>query len=208
MVDNPLPYPRDEYHPQFISLRQKLHALLSQALIPDEPAQIPSLTQPRWVACAIPNATLSATIGLLEILENEKGTANLTELSDRVDMPFTEMLLVVTAAELLGWITTPGYQVQLTEDGRKFLAANVQTRKQLLNARLRQFRLFDLILKMLNQAENHEVNEELVLSQLAIAYPHEPSRQLFRTVVNWGRYAGLFQYSSARKTLYYRAAAS
>ena len=205
MVENPLPYPRDEYHPQFVSLRQKLHALLSQALIPDEPAPIPSIDQAQRIACAIPKVTLSATIGLLEILENEKGAANLTELGDRVDMPFTEMLLVVSAAELLGWITTPDSQVRLTDEGRKFVAANVQSRKQLLNGRLRQFRLFDLVLKMLDRAENHEVDEELVLSQLTIAYPHEPLRQLFRTVVNWGRYAGLFQYNSARKTLYWSA---
>jgi|SRR6266850_98646 len=204
ILENPLSYPRDEYHPEFLKLSRKLHALLSQALIGEDEPEKAATTDQSLVACAVPNVTLSAVMGLLEILENEKGTIDLVELGEKVDKPFTETLLVVSAAELLGWVTTSGQQVQLTAEGRKVLAADVQTRKQLLNAQLRRFRIFDLILRMLNQSESHEVDEEVVVSQLAITYPHEAPRQLFRTVVNWGRYAGLFRYSSTRKTLYSR----
>lgn len=38
VLDNPLPYPRDEHHPDFISLCQRVHALVTRTMIPREPA--------------------------------------------------------------------------------------------------------------------------------------------------------------------------
>ena len=42
VLDNPLPYPRDEHHPDFLALNQKLHALITQTVLPAEPAPITS----------------------------------------------------------------------------------------------------------------------------------------------------------------------
>jgi NitT/TauT family transport system ATP-binding protein len=92
----------------------------------------------------------------------------------------------------------------MTAQGRQFLAADVNTRKKLLNAKLRQILVFDLVLRMLNQAENGELEEEVVLSELAMLYPHERPHRIMRTVIAWARYAELFHYSSTRKVLYLR----
>jgi NitT/TauT family transport system ATP-binding protein len=119
-----------------------------------------------------------------------------------VDKEFTQMLLFVKAAELLGWVTTPGQNVLLTSEGRKFLAADVNARKQLLNAKLRSIFVFDLVLRMLKNCENHELEEEVVLSELAMLYPHEKPHRVLRTIIAWGRYAELFKYNSTRKVIY------
>ena len=201
VLDNPLPFPRDEHSPEFLKLTQKLHALITQAMIPDEPVPQPSAPfQPAPIQ-AIPNVSLVTTIGLLEILENE-GEMELFTLSKHVDKEFTQVLLVVKAAELLDWVTTPGPRVQMTGPGREFLAADVNTRKRLLNAKLRQILVFDLVLRMLKQAESHEVEEDVLLGELAMLYPHERPQRVFRTVVAWARYAELFKYSSTRKVIY------
>src|SRR5437016_7140117 len=159
LLENPLPYPRDEHHPDLLNLSQKLHALITQTVMPEEPARgaVPGLRRP--IIQSIPTVSLAATVGLLEVLENE-GAVELFELGRGVDLEFTQLLLVVKAAELLGWVTTPGQRVEMTEDGRKFLRANINTRKQLLNARLQEIFVFDLIIQMLKQSDKGELSDE------------------------------------------------
>ena len=198
VFENNLPYPRDERHPDFISLMEKIHALITRTALSPQPVPAgpaglaPLLTQ------SIPPVSLSAAIGLLEVLENE-GSLELFELARHVDIELSQLLLVVKAAELLGWVTTPGGQVEMTPEGRKFLASDIVTRKQCLNSTLRGLYIFDLILQLLKKSAGGEVDEALVLGQVAITFPHERPLRLLRTAVAWARYAELFKYSSVRK---------
>jgi len=123
-------------------------------------------------------------------------------LTRHVDIELSQLLLVVKTAELLGWVTTPGGRVEMTAEGRKFLAAAITTRKQMLNLAFRGLFIFDLIVKLLKQSRNEEVDEATVLSQVASAFPHERPMRVLRTVVAWARYAELFKYSSARRVFY------
>ena len=62
------------------------------------------------------------------------------------------LIPVVKAAEMLGWVTTPGGLVEMAAGGRKFLAAGIAARKQLLNATLRGLFVFDLIVQALKKS--------------------------------------------------------
>ena len=201
VLDNPLPYPRDEHHPEFLKLSQRVHALVTQNVMPEEAATASSGGQLRLVVKSIPTVSLVATVGLLEVLENE-GAMELFELTQHVDMELTQLLLVVKAAELLGWVTTPDQRVEMTDSGREFLAADINQRKRRLNANLRGIFVFHLVIQMLQQAERGEVDEETVLSQLAMRFPHERPTRILRTIVAWARYAELFKYSGTRKMFY------
>jgi NitT/TauT family transport system ATP-binding protein len=201
VLDNPLPYPRDEHHPDFIALNEKLHALITQTVLPTEPAPTVVAGVGRLPVQSIPNVSLGSAIGLLEVLENE-GSRELFELTRHVDIELSQLLLVVKAAELLHWVRTPGGHVEMTAEGRQFLAADINTRKQLLNATLRGLFVFDLIMQMLKQSASNEVDETVVLGQLALTLPHERPQRILRTVVAWARYAALFKYSSTRKVFH------
>jgi NitT/TauT family transport system ATP-binding protein len=201
VLDNALPYPRDEHHPEFLALIQKLHALITQAVFPAEPAPaiVPGIG--RLPIEAIPNASLSSTIGLLEMLENEGGM-ELFELAGQAHVELSQLLLVVKAAEMSGWVTAQGGLVELAAAGRQFLAADIKARKQLLNASLRGLFVFDLIVQALKQSARNEVDEAVILDQLARALPHEQAPRILQTVVAWARYAELFKYSSIRRVFY------
>ena len=201
VIDNTLPYPRDEHHPDFIALDQKLHALITQMVLPAKPAPAATAGAGGLPIQSIPGVSLSSTIGLLEMLENE-GSLELFELTRHAHIELSQLILVVKAAEMLRWVTTPGGCVALTADGRKFLAANVKTRKQLLNDTLRGLFVFDLIIQALKQAASGEAAEAVVLDQLARAFPHEQPPRILRTVVAWARYAELFKYSSIRRVFH------
>ena len=199
VFDNTMPFPRDEHSPDFLTLIQKLHALITQSALPTEPTHAAAAS--RVPVQTLPNVTLSSTIGLLEVLENEGGL-ELFELSRHVDIELSQLLLVVKAAELLGWATTPGGRVEMTAEGRHFLAADIPTRKQRLNVILRGLFIFDFIAKALQAAASKEVDEAVVLSRLALSFPHERPQNVLRTVVAWARYAELFKYSSTRRVFH------
>lgn len=201
VLDNPLPYPRDEHHPDFIALTQKLHTLITQAVFPvaTAPALATDIRKPP--VQSIPTVSLSSAMGLLEVLENEGGL-EFFELARHVDLELTQLLLVVKAAEILGWVTTPGGRVEMTPEGGQFLASDINTRKQRLNATLRNLFVFDLIVRMLAQSPTQELDETVVLTQFALTFPHEKPQRILRTLVAWARYAALFRYSSTRKVFY------
>lgn len=201
VVDNPLPYPRDERHPEFVGLVAKLHSLITQPASPVAPAPAVARSVSRPPIESIPNAPVGRVIGLLEVLENENGL-ELFELSRRVDIELSQLLLVVRAAEMLHWVTTGGGRVDLTPEGGEFLAADIHARKHRLNTALRKLFIFELVMQMLKQSSDHEIDEAVVLSQLALRFPHERPTRVLRTVIAWARYAQLFKYNSTRKVLY------
>ena len=201
VLDNPLPYPRDEHHPDCLALIQKLHALVTRTVLPPPAAAAGPAVAPARPVQSIPAVSLSRCIGLLEVLENEGGL-EMVELTRHADLELTQLLLVVKAAEMLGWITTPDARVEMTPEGRQFLAAGVNSRKQMLNATLRGLFAFDVIVRALDQSAGNEIDEEVVLSEFALTFPYERPQRVLRTVVAWARYAELFRYSTTRKTLH------
>jgi len=201
VLDNALPYPRDEHHPDFAALVQKLHELITQAVMPAESVPARVAGAGRLPIQSIPSVSLTRVIGLLEMLENEGGL-ELFELARHAGLELSQLLLVVNAAEVLGWVTTPGGRVEMTAEGRQFLAADIKTRKQRLNAALRGLFVFDLIVQALKQSANNEVDETAILNQLAQTFPHERPQRILRTIVAWARYAELFKYSSIRRVFH------
>jgi NitT/TauT family transport system ATP-binding protein len=201
VLDNALPYPRDEHHPDFAALVQKLHELITQAVLPAESVPAKVAGAGRLPIQSIPSVSLTRVIGLLEVLENEGGL-ELFELARHAGLELSQLLLVVNAAEMLGWVTTPGGRVEMTADSRQFLAADIRTRKQRLNATLRGLFVFDLIVQALQQSAHNEVDEAAILGELAQKFPHERPQRILHTVVAWARYAELFKYSSIRRVFH------
>lgn len=201
IIDNPLPYPRDEYAPLFLELSNRIHALITQTVLPPEPTAFVAPIPGRLPIQSIPTVSLSRTIGLLEVLENEGGM-ELFDLARKVDIDLTQLLLVVKAAELLHWVSTPGGRVEMTPEGRRFLAADIDTRKRLLNTTLRQIYVFDLVIRGLEASPADELDEDIILGQLALTFPRERPQRVFHTLVSWARYAELFRYSAPRRVLH------
>ena len=201
VFDNPLPYPRDEHHPDFIALIDKLHALITQAALPTELAAVEGGGAGKLPIQSIPIISLSSVIGLLEVLENE-GSLEFFELSRQVHVELHQLLLVVKAGELFGWVTTPGGRVDMTAEGRAFLAADINARKQLFNVTLRRLFIFDLIVQALIKSVRNEVDETVILKQLTQLFPHERPQRILQTVVAWARYAELFKFNGLRRVFH------
>ena len=55
--------------------------------------------------------------------------------------------------------------------------------------------VFQHVVKLLKSSDRGELPAELILEELALRLPHEQPRQMFTTLLNWGRYGDIFGYS-------------
>ena len=201
IISNELPHPRDPRSTLFLSMIDRIHDIITKAIIPDEATGvIPSAAPPRIET--VPFVSPGEIIGLLEILDDNKGIIDVFDLATRIGKDFGSTLTVVKAAELLDFIDTPKQNIIFTDVGKKFLAGDINARKTTFKQQVRQLRLFDIINGMLQRAENVSLPEDVVMEQLAILLPNEDPEKLFDVIVGWGRYGELYGYNADDKMLY------
>ena len=202
VIPNDLPSPRDIRSPMFLAMIDRIHDIITNAIIPDEAAVPVPTAAPAQRLESLPYVSISEIIGLLEILDDQKGTVDVFELATRIGKDFGSTIAVVKSAELLDFVDTPKQIVVLTDTGKKFVAASINERKTLLKQQMLALRLFDLVANMLQRSDGLTISEDVVVEQLAILFPTEDPEKLFETLVGWGRYGELFGYSSDDRILY------
>jgi NitT/TauT family transport system ATP-binding protein len=202
VIDNRLPFPRDYRAPELQELVDEIHAIITESAMPDVPKAAAAAGAPKkrtWEP--LPDVGVAEMIGLLAVLAARNGREDLFDLVDDLGFDFGKVLAVVQAAELLGLVSTPKQQVVLEPPGHRFLSASIPERKQLFGGCVRQLHIFHDIVDQLERAARHQLDEEFVLSSLAVRLPYEDVERVFHTLVNWGRHADLFSYDSERKLL-------
>ena len=207
ILDNPLPYPREYHDPAFVAIADRIHDILTSALIPDEPVVAPvappTPAVPRTAHIeAFPNANVGEVTGLMERVDAAGGTTDIFDLSVEVGKEFGKVLALVKTAELLDFVDTPKHTVTMTPLGKRFLAAKVNERKRLLNQQLRTLQLFQSIIELLQRQETLSVDEDVLLEELAVWLPTERPQTIFRTLIRWARYAELLGYNADAKKVY------
>ena len=185
---NSLPYPRLERSPEFEQMVDRLHAILTATLLPEAAPAAPQRLVP------FPRVHVSEVTGLLDhLLTRPDGKGPVFELAEDLGVDYDRMSAVVRAAEQLGWVTTPGEIVQLTQGGREVMAMDDAARKDASRARLGKQPLFARLVAMLKENDG-SVEDEEVMADLTIYFPFIPADSLFATLIEWGRYAELLDH--------------
>src|SRR5271166_3812448 len=150
----------------------------------------------------IPDCQLTWVFGLLETLEDRGGRDDGYRIARDLQFNFSDLLKVMKAAEILGFVSTRSGDVVLGPDGKKFLELDVNQRKLELRERLKKLSLFAYFVRLLRGQEDHSLPKEVVLEHLAMLLPNESPQKQFNTVVNWGSYADLFCYNKDKDRFY------
>jgi NitT/TauT family transport system ATP-binding protein len=196
IFENTLPYPRDYRAPAFQRLVDQIHAVITETEIPDVPEPPVSTA---WEP--LPAAGASEVIGLLEVLDDRGGRENVFALAEDLGREFGKVLNVVKAAELLGFVDTPKQDVELADEGRAFLRASVPERKKLFREAVLQLRIVRDVLEKIRLAGG-KLDDDVVLSSVALRLPYEDPERLLHTMVGWARNADLFDYDPERHVLF------
>jgi NitT/TauT family transport system ATP-binding protein len=150
----------------------------------------------------LPSAGISKMLSLVEVLDDHDGSENVYRLSHDLHTPFAELLLVIKGAEMLELCAVARDQVTLTDLGKQVLTGSLEQRKALLRRQMLRLKIFQHVVKLLENATGGEMASEVVLEQLAVLLPQEQPRQLFTALLNWGRYGEVFGYSRERDTFF------
>jgi NitT/TauT family transport system ATP-binding protein len=204
IIENKLPYPRDYRNREFQRLVDEIHAVITETELPDVHVEAASAACPPKAAPwePLPEAGASQVIGLLEVLDDHGGSADVFHVADHIGQEFGRVLAVTKAAELLDLVDTPKQNVVITAEGKQFLAASPHDRKVMFRERVKALHIFIDVLGMIGRAGRHRVDADAVLEMLALKLPYEDPERMMHTLVSWGRYADLFDYDQARKELF------
>src|SRR5437879_4393709 len=143
----------------------------------------------------LPTTGISKMLGLCELLDDHGGQEDVFALSRDLHMAFAEILLVIKAGEMLELVDTARNQVLLTPLGKQALAATLSAKKALLRQQMLKLQVFKHIVKLLEGKPGNIVPAEVIVEELAVLLPQEQPRQLFTTLLNWGRYGEIFGYA-------------
>ncbi|HEX9818375.1 MAG TPA: nitrate/sulfonate/bicarbonate ABC transporter ATP-binding protein [Methylomirabilota bacterium] len=197
-----LPQPRTRDDPDIQAFSDELYQLLTR------PEVAPAAAQPeaRALLGPLPHARVGALAGFLEIVAERGGRVDLHRLAGELHLEIRELLPLVDAAALLGWVQVQEGDAILSAEGRAFVEAPVLARKELFRAALEQrTTLVTRIHAALAGKANRRLPESFFLSLLEQHFSAVEARRQLATAIDWGRYAELFGFEDDTNELFIEA---
>jgi NitT/TauT family transport system ATP-binding protein len=197
VLENRLPRPRDYRSQGFTALVDQLHDVITGHEMPDVPAAAggPLVVEP------LPAVSASEVVGLLEYLDAREGRSDIFHIAEDTHREFGQVIATAKAAEMLDLVDTPKHQVVLTQDGKQFVRATPEPRKQLWRQQLLKLKLFKDVYEFLQKDEDHALDKDYFLDLIVLRMPYENYERVFDTFVGWARYGELFRFEEDREQL-------
>jgi NitT/TauT family transport system ATP-binding protein len=197
-------HPRDRKANDFTQMVDYIYKVLTR---PDqEPAEAPGLSAPTPVARErqgyqqLPHARPGGIAGLLEILMDHDGRDDIFRLADELAFEADDLLPIVDAARLLGFLKVEEGDAVITPEGKQFAESEILKQKELFReAALSHILLVRQIHRAVTNKSDHSVPEEFFHDMLDEQFPEDETVKQLDTAINWGRYAELFEFDANRR---------
>jgi len=207
-----IPQYRDRKSPRFLAYVDYIYKALTK---PDEEMSAPAAAaaraggdgqeRQRTKFQMLPHARPGGIAGFMELLADRGGRDDLYKLADELAMDVDELLPMVDASVMLGFAVVREGDVEITPEGREFGEADIQTQKHLFrDAALKHIAILRLIENTLHAKRDHAIGEEFFRDILDEHFSADEVGRQFDTVLNWGRYAEIFDYDSETGRLFHR----
>jgi NitT/TauT family transport system ATP-binding protein len=198
-----MPYPRDRKNSTFVELVDAIYRALTRT-DPDHAhgatpplAAAPGRPAPRKVIM-LPHTRPGGMAGLLEILIDHGGRADLHKLADELSLEVDALLPTVDTAVLLGMLRLEEGDAIITPEGQEYAKADIQARKAVFRkAALAHIPLLAQMQHTLKAKANRTLSDEFFRDLLDEHFSEDESRRQLETAIQWGRYAELFDYDAA-----------
>ena len=165
------------------------------------PAAVPAVRDQRQMRYQmLPHARPGGIAGLLELLLDKGGRDDIYRLADDLAFEIDDLLPIVDAAQLLGFLKVEEGDAVITPSGEEFANSEILRQKELFrDAAVENVLLLRQIRRALEAKSDHTVPEDFFLDMLDEQFSEEESQRQMETAVTWGRYAELFDFDAARR---------
>lgn len=195
-----IPRPRDKKGPRFLALMDYIYAVMTNPQAPVE--ELPS-TEPAKRFPMLPHTRAGGISGLLEIINDRGGQEDLPRLAEGLRLEIDDLLPAIDASAMLGFASVAEGDVMITDVGREFATAGVhQSHEIFKNQLLQRVPIASTVVGMLEQKRDGRIGKELLLDILDEHFSDSEAERQFQTLVDWGRYAQLFEYDADEERLY------
>jgi NitT/TauT family transport system ATP-binding protein len=196
-----IPHPRDRKSSSFVELVDEIYRVLTRPDYEHDPIHqktaAPGKQLPRK-AIMLPHTRPGGMAGLLEILMDQGGRADLHKLADELSLEVDALLPTVDTAVLLGMLRLEEGDSIITPEGQAYAQADIQARKAIFRkAALANVPLLAQMQNALRAKSNRTLSDEFFRDLLDEHFSEDESRRQLETAIQWGRYAEIFDYDAA-----------
>jgi len=195
-----LAYPRDRRSPPFVELVDAIYRVLTR---PDDkqgvfhaPSSAEAAISHRPIM--LPHTRPGGVAGLLEILVDQGGRADLHRLAYDLSLEVDALLPTVDTAVLLGFLHVEEGDAVITPEGEEFAKADIQSRKAIFRrAGLLNVPLLRQMEQALKAKADRTLPDEFFYDIIDEHFSEGEARRQLETAIQWGRYAEIFDYDAA-----------
>jgi NitT/TauT family transport system ATP-binding protein len=197
--------PRNRKSAPFTQLVDYIYKVLTRpdvtpAEAPEQQAEPKVRDQRQMHYQMLPHARPGGIAGLLELLLDKGGRDDIYHLADDLSFEIDDLLPIVDAAQLLGFLRIEEGDAAITESGTEFANSEILRQKELFrDAAVAHVLLLRQIRRALESKRDHTIPDEFFLDMLDEQFSEEECQRQIETAVNWGRYAELFDYDAGHR---------
>src|SRR5580704_6263592 len=195
-----IPHYRDRKDPRFVQLVDLIYRALTKQDHPELPAETRQSAEnaERRRILMLPHTRPGGMAGLLEILVDQNGRADLKVLADELSLEVDALLPTVDTAVLLGMLKLADGVAIITPEGQAFAQGDIQERKAIFrHAALANVPLLRQMEQALKAKANRTLPAEFFQDLLDEHFSEDEARRQLETAIQWGRYAEIFDYDAA-----------
>jgi NitT/TauT family transport system ATP-binding protein len=195
----PFPQPRNRHEDAFAALVDDIYGFMTGS-DSGAPGHVWTLTAPSEgspTETPLPVSTVGGMSGLLEILVAHGGREDLPKLAHELTFEVDDLLPVVDAAQLLGLAAVEHADIEISDEGKIFVQADILTSKEIFGRKARERApLVRAICRSLEATKDGTLGEGFFLDVLRRGFSEDEARQQLDTAIAWGRYGELFDFDS------------
>lgn len=200
-----LAHPRERKTAAFTQLVDYIYKVLTQPeakppALPLTPEGRPVRDQRQMHYQMLPHARPGGIAGLLEILLDHNGRDDIYKLADDLAFEIDDLLPIVDAAQLLGFLKVTEGDAVITPTGAEFANSEILRQKELFRiAAVENVLLLRQIVRAIDAKSDKTVSEEFFHDMLDEQFSEDETLRQLETAINWGRYAELFDFDASRR---------
>jgi NitT/TauT family transport system ATP-binding protein len=187
-----LPRPHDRNTERFKELVDHLYLIMTNPEMAIAPQMKP-----------LPQVRVGAISGLLELIVEQPDLHHeVAMIGKRLRLSTDDLLPILDAGVMLKFITISEGDVDLTEVGRDFATTTILNSKEIFRRQvIENVPLITTIAATVQKRENGQISADFVLDLLRENFPEGEAQAQFETIVDWARYAELFEFDADEELL-------